>query len=481
MSSRTSAQTSLLRRLLQRVTLTLIVAWLAGTAISTGLATHFAQMALDRSLLEDARAIASRVRLNDGQIDVHLNTPETEYLIQDPSGNVFYAVITPQARLVAGHPGFESLALTEHDQPHFLDVEHNNQTLRAVVLPVWDPIRLSIVIGKSTTDRASWLLQSLLYSLLLEALLLVFLAHWLQSNVESDLHPLSELRKAIELRDSSDLSPLSHVVRASADTRDIDQLGQAIDDLLHKVQVGIEAQKTFAGNVAHELRTPLAGIRTLAEYGLRHSDPQVWRQQLLAITDSQERASHIIDQLLALALATEASQALVVEPVALDNVVRELLLRIYPKADLQGADLGAEGLEPPTWVLAHRGLLEGLLGNLVNNALRYGFVPPAKAVVTVAILPDPTAQRVWLSVTDLGPGLTPDQLALLQQRWSQGSQAQFIGQGHGLGLDIVRRYAALLQAPLEFNAGPEGRGLCVRVGLNASTPQSPPPPPAHPA
>lgn len=483
---------SLRRRLLQHVTPPLAVAWLVGSAISTGLATHFAQKTHDRSLLNDAYAIASRVSVQDGRIEVHLSGPQVSYLLLDHSDEVFHAVVSPREGLVSGQAAFQKYALTEHEQPIFIDIVHEDQSWRAVVLPVWEPTRLGIVIGHKTGSHSSWLLQSLLYSLLLQALLLLLLWNWLRANVEDDLQPLGELREAVENRDPNDLTPLPAEVRNNANSADIAHLGQSIDDLLRKVREGIDSQKAFAGNVAHELRTPLAGIRTLAEYGLRQADPRVWREQLEAIVLSQERASHIVDQLMALAFANEIGHSLRLEPVALDDLVRQVLIATLRRADAHGADLGAEGLDESCTVLAHPALLEGLLVNLLTNALRYGAVAPARPVITVSIDPHTegtdtgAASRVWLCVSDHGPGLGPDALQVLRQRWAQGPTRP-IGQGNGLGLDIVHSYAQLLGAELEFVSRPNGPGLCVRVGLQqvsrvtpASAPESQTPPPAPP-
>lgn len=468
-------QPSLRRRLLRRLMLPIALVWFAATGLTTFVANHFAQRAFDRSLIDDAYSLAAHVQLVDGKVTVNLSPREVSNLLFDQTEAVFFAVADAHGHLLAGDTGLERAITPEEAQPVFIDIVHQGRPLRAVVLHVQQPVRLAILVGQTTRSRSELLHKLLIYSLLPQAFLLGLLAWWLRHGIDRELEPLDRLRIAIEVRDASDLSPLPSSVNQGRSTLDIVRLSQSLDGLLHKVKEGIDAQKEFAGNVAHELRTPLAGIRALADYGLRQSDPAVWKQQLQAITQSQERASHIVDQLLALAFATEAGQALQLEPIALDELVREVLLAAIPKADAQGADLGAEGLENTCKVMAHRGLLEGLLVNLIDNALRYGSVAPAKPVITVSIEPPPdhaspsnasdSPPRVWLLVCDEGPGLAPEKLHHFKQRWSQGVQAQYMGQGHGLGLDIVRRYAHLLQADLVFALGKDGRGLCVRVGL----------------
>jgi two-component system, OmpR family, sensor histidine kinase TctE len=465
-------QPSLRRRLLRQVILPLAFTWLAATLLTTWIANHFVQQAYDRSLLDDALSLAAHIRMVEDKVNIDLSPREISSVLFDQSESVYYAIFDARATLLAGHSGLESQARTVDDRPYFADVLYQNKSLRAVILPVRQPARLTIVIGQTTHSRSGLLYRLLIFSLLPQALLLGLLTFWLRRNIDINLEPLNRLRKTIEARSANDLSALPASVTQATGTRDINQLSESLDHLLRKVKDGIEAQKEFAGNVAHELRTPLAGIRALAEYGLRNPDPAVWQQQLRAITQSQERASHIVDQLLALAFAAEAGQALQLEPMALDEVVHDVLLGSMPKADALGADLGAEGLESTHMVMGHRGLIEGLLVNLIDNALRYGAVAPAKPVVTVSI-DDKRANdgRIWLVICDEGPGLSLESIERFKQRWSQGLQAQYIGQGHGLGLDIVRRYALLLDATLEFTSGTgttDNKGLRVRVGLRAA-------------
>lgn len=466
-------QPSLRRRLLRHIMLPLAITWLAATLLTTWIANHFVQQAYDRSLLDDALSLSAHIKVIDKNVIINLSPREISSVLFDQSESVYYAILDDKANLMAGHSGLEPHVDIEKDRPYFVDIVHQNKSLRAVILPLRQPARLTIVIGQTTHSRSGLLYRLVMFSLLPQALLLGLLTIWLRRNIDINLEPLNRLRKTIEARNANDLSALPASVTETTSTRDISQLSESLDDLLRKVKDGIEAQKEFAGNVAHELRTPLAGIRALAEYGLSNPDPAVWQQQLRAITQSQERASHIVDQLLALAFAAEAGQALQLEPLALDEVVHDVLLGSMPKADALGADLGAAGLESTHMVMGHRGLIEGLLINLIDNALRYGAVAPAKPVVTVSI-DDKRANdgRIWLSICDEGPGLSVERIESLKQRWSQGLQAHYIGQGHGLGLDIVRRYALLLDATLEFTSGSgatANKGLCVRVGLRSAS------------
>ena len=235
-----------------------------------------------------------------------------------------------------------------------------------------------------------------------------------------------------------------------------------MNDLLARIGQGVRAQREFSGNVAHELRTPLAGIRAQADYGLSHKDPQVWREQLAGIAQSEERASHLVDQLLALALADEAQNSLPLAPLALDEVVQDTLMRFMPRADALGVDLGARGLETTVWVSAHRALVEGVLNNLLDNALRYG--RPAQGVapqVTVSVAVQ--GNSVCLAVQDNGPGISADQRQRVIQRWPQGQAGEALKEGAGLGLASVSDYARLMKADLQLSPVDRDQGLKVSL------------------
>jgi len=223
--------------------------------------------------------------------------------------------------------------------------------------------------------------------------------------------------------------------------------------------------------VAHELRTPLAGIRAQAEYGLAHEDPQVWREQLKGIAHSQERASRLIDQLLALALADEAKQSLALQRVNLSQVVQDSVLRYLQRADGLQVDLGAQGVDMPVWVMGQQALIEGVLNNLLDNALRYGRSlgdSPSRLTVALEVLGTGSLAPVRLTVTDNGLGISPAQQQHVMQRWSRGSAGEALREGSGLGLAIVAEYARLLNAGLWLGTAPDGQGL--QVALLFETP-----------
>lgn len=453
---------SLRNRLLRHVLVPLATTWLLGSALVVGIATYFAQQAFDRALLDDAYLVASHVRKSadgSGNLDLSLSAQEIRTVLFDQSESLFFAVLSPNGALLAGHAGLRPAQLDANLKPIFAAVEYQGHVLRSVTIHRPQPEDFYVVMAQTTISRDHLLQRLLTFSIVPQLLLLLWLAAWLQRAIEDDLVPLAQLETAVGRRDARDLTP----VPVSATTRDVQRLGQAVNALLGRIAASVQAQREFSGNVAHELRTPLAGIRALADYGLRQNDPQVWREQLLGIAQSQARASHLVDQLLALALADEAHQILEQSPVALDVLVSEAVLRFLPRADAARVDLGARGVDQPVSAIANSALIEGILNNLIDNALRYGCSPEGGGQITVSVVDAP--QAVVLSVIDNGPGVTPEQLKKLTQRWVQGSAGEALKEGSGLGLAIVSEYVRLLGAKVSMQTE-SPHGLRVSVTLN---------------
>jgi two-component system sensor histidine kinase TctE len=377
----------------------------------------------------------------------------------DQSESLYFAVLSPTGTLLAGHAGLRPAQFGEAVKPQFAALEYQGRVLRTVTIHRQQPGDFYVVMAQTTGSRDRLLQRLLTFSIVPQLLLLVLLAAWLQRAIEDDLTPLAALEEAVRTRDAHELTP----VPVSATTRDVQRLGQAINALLGRIADSVQAQREFSGNVAHELRTPLAGIRALADYGLRQNDPQVWREQLQGIAQSQERASHLVDQLLALALADETQQTLEQTPVAIDALVRDAVLRFLPRADAAGVDLGARGVDQPVFAMGHVALIEGVLTNLLDNALRYGKAPTGQSYITVSVTDAP--QAVVLAVTDNGPGVSHEQLKKLTQRWVQGSAGEALREGSGLGLAIVSEYARLLGASVSMQTE-SPHGLRVSVTLN---------------
>ncbi len=442
---------TLRQRLLVHVLLPVMLVWLTSTFIVIQIAMVFTQQAFDRALVDDAYALSARVRVDNGKPALELSARELAWILFDQSERVFFAVRGPDGNVVANNAPWmivdRNTAPTGADDRAILyalsDQYHESMKLRTVDLFPTTEHPWRITIAQTVQSRTKLIQQFLLYAVIPEVLLFLLLGVWLRRAIGSDLAPLGRLRHALQTRDVTDLSPIN----VDASSRDVVQVAQAANALFDRVRASINAQREFAGNVAHEMRNPLAGIRALADYGLRQTNPEVWRAQLAAILEREGRASHLIDQLLALAFADEARDTVALASVELSVPLEKCVLAALPQVDATATDLSVQGLDSPLWVRGNENLIVGILTNLLDNALRYGHPAPnaQSTVATIVISVERLAvnESVKISVTDNGPGMD-SKVADERIRWTRGENVETMRGSTGLGLFIVTRYAELL-------------------------------------
>nr|WP_236599964.1 sensor histidine kinase [Ramlibacter alkalitolerans] len=442
------------QNLLRHILLWLGLAWLFGSAVTVGVGQWFTQQAFDRALLDDAYLLASKVQVQGRRLALQATERELQDFLFDQNETVLFAMHGTDGALLAGEAALPRPPRLSPPDRLFRDQDIAGRRFRVVMLGVAQPSPFVVSVAQSTSERARLLRELLAFSLAPQLLLLLVLAWRLHRSIAQDIAPLAQLRAAVEQRQAGDFTP----VPVQADSAEAHDLARAINLLLGRLEESARGQREFTGNVAHELRTPLAGIRAQAEYGLRHRDPEVWHEQLQGIAASETRASQALDKLLALALAYEAGTALQLVPVRLDEAVQEAVMRFLPRADKQGVDLGAEGVDTPSTVQADLTLVEGILNNLLENALRHGTAGgDGRPVVTVAVQQEDG--RTVLSVQDNGPGIPPERRSEMLKRGVRGVGQPGAGStAGGVGLALVTFYAQLLKAPVSFGSGPDGRG-----------------------
>jgi two-component system, OmpR family, sensor histidine kinase TctE len=255
--------------------------------------------------------------------------------------------------------------------------------------------------------------------------------------------PLIKLQQRIRRRDSTDLSPI-----AEGDVpEEVVPLVRAINELLQRLDKTVGAQRHFLADAAHQLKTPLAGLRTQAELAAREidsgrADAQTMKHSLHQIAISSQRAAHMVNQLLSMARAEDTGLAARRQPVELAAVVRAVVRDLVPRALERGLDLGYEGPDTKaadgerTRVLGEPVLLGELVRNLIDNALQY---TPRGGSVTARVRPEADGGVVVLQVEDSGPGIPPAERGLIFQPFYRtlGTQVD----GTGLGLAIVQEVA----------------------------------------
>jgi two-component system sensor histidine kinase TctE len=296
------------------------------------------------------------------------------------------------------------------------------------------------------------------------AVLLVWLA------LARGIKPLNQLEERIRLRKPDDLSPLDE----SAVPQEVAPLVASINDLLTRLKESIATQKRFLADAAHQLKTPLAGLRMQADLAQRaDSSADELKQSLKLIGRASIRATHTVNQLLSLARAESGTTHIARSPCDLVALVSDVIQDSLPRAMDKHIDLGYEGAElgsSGVRLMGNPTLLKELVRNLVDNAINY--TPSSQdspGVITVRLLADKFGKVVVLQVEDSGPGIPEAERDLVFQPFYRalGNEAD----GSGLGLPIVLEIARQHRASVTLSDSRPGHtppGACFTVRLDAA-------------
>ncbi len=448
---------SLRRRLLLGLTLAATLIGVVALVDTWREAVRTAQGLSDRVLEGSALAIAERVTVDEGGgLEVDIPFAALEMLASAAEDQVFYRVDAPAGTFLTG---YEALAVLDPGEYGiaFADglfgaVPIRSATLVRQISTGAESVAFTVTVAESTLARSALARQILIRSALRILVLIGCIVAIVWGAVTLAFRPLDRLGAAIAERTPDDLRPLQALVPLEAAP-----LAGAINSFMARLEGAVAALRHFTGNASHQLRTPLATLRTQLALARRAGD----RAQADAALDKADaalvRAERVLAQLLALARVDAAATGLALVPVDMAALAREVTGEALPAAAEAGIDLGYEGAAQAE-VLADPVLAAELLRNLVDNALRYA---GPGAVVTVRVKGDGDA--VLLEVEDDGPGMPPDRLAALQTAAEpqRMATAPVAAGGSGLGLAIVAEIAALFGAACHFAPGAGGRGLQV--------------------
>jgi two-component system, OmpR family, sensor histidine kinase TctE len=460
-------QGSLFGEILDWMLAPLLLIWPISVALTWLVAQGIASRPYDRELGEMARSLGQQVAAaqppSKGR-DRYALAPEAAALLRaDASDTVFYQVLGLRGELLSGDA---TLPVPTDDTPivpwelYFRDDEVGTDAVRVAYLWVSPEAaapgqpassKTMLVQVAETLGKRARLTNEIIKGVILPQFVLLPLAVllvWLA--LARGISPLNELQRRIRSRESSDLSPIDE----QRVPDEVAPLVQAINDLLARLDSSMSRQKHFLADAAHQLKTPLAGLRTQAELIQREIDagrasPEEMKRSLAQIARASERAAHMVNQLLSMARAEDAEQAMKREPVNLAEIAIDTVRDFVPRALERRIDLGYDGVAPEDSRLRVQGqpvLIGELVRNLVDNALLY---TPAGGLVTVRVVEDPFGQVVVLQVEDTGPGIAPAEREKVFQPFyrSLGSGVE----GSGLGLAIVREIVQQHEAEMTLD------------------------------
>jgi two-component system, OmpR family, sensor histidine kinase TctE len=449
-----------------------LLAWLlAATAVLGSLALidtwrearQTANDVSDRVLAGSALAIAERVVVaEDGSLEVDIPYVALEMLTSAAQDRVFYRVDGPPGTFITGYQALPALARREGQSTAFDDASFRGEPIRVATLARSastgiSSVPFTVTVAETTIARRQLSRSILLHSAIRLLLMMAGASVIVWIAVSLSLRPLYRLGGAIEKRSPDDLEPIGEQVPS-----EVEGLVETVNSFMVRLKSALEALRHFTGNASHQLRTPLAVVRTQLALAARSTDPADARAAIERADAAVANAERILAQLLMMSRIDAASKGTQTDLVRLDlcELARTVTADHVPPAAEADIDLGFEG-EGQALMRGEPLLLAEMLKNLISNALLYA---GRGAEVTVRVLAH--EQHLVLEVEDNGPGIPADSIERVMQRFERASGPE--ERGSGLGLPIVEEIASLLSGSMMLQTGREGRGLKVVLRFPAS-------------
>ena len=440
--------------------ITFLALWLVSVVLATfaafWLSGRAAAVSFDRILKDDALALAAQIKWQPEGASFSLDTNTADLVIFDSSSPSQFALFDKQLHRIAGDLSAEipiNFAKLRGNEPNFFDITTQQGLVRVVALKIDHATEdfVWVVVAESNAKRSD-ISHELAAAIFLPAVGLAFLVvPLLLAGIRYGLAPAQTISEAVSRKGINDLSPL----KLEGVPEELRVVILHINDLLTRLQVAIEHERRFIADAAHQLRTPIAGIKLLAEDLVRthktnaHEPPD--EEVLQELNAAATRATHLVRQLLSLA-RTERPLQQEQQSFALKDVLLEVfeqwrkpVAAAHKQLQLQ-ADLSAlENLN----VKGSAVLVGEALGNIIDNAIQYG----GESITLMAHRVD---QTVHISVTDNGYAVAPHEVDLMLTPFWRGANASAVGVG--LGLPIAAKAIQNMGGQLQIKTRPEVNG-----------------------
>ena len=455
-----SIQHSLFGEILDWMLAPLLLLWPMSIAITYLVAKSIANQPFDHALEDSVTVLAQQVKEVDGKVVARLPGTARDILRADDVDSVYFQISGPRGEIVDGDrdlPPPNPDDAERSGRVHFRTENLHGTPVRIAyawvnLQPLLDATqepRLALVQVAETLDKRAQLANEIIKGVILpQFIILPVILALVWFALSRGLSPLAQLQERIRARPPDDLSPID----SRQVPEEISPLVGSLNDMLARLAHTIDAQKRFIADAAHQMKTPLAGMRMQSELALRQIDPNEIHRSLEQLAKSSESATRLVNQLLALARAENQPHAgQTLEPLDLAALARDVVQDWVQASFAHEIDLGYEVIGDPPEIDGSAMMLRELLSNLIDNALRY--TPPGGSV-TVRVRGTNIGQgnQALLEVEDTGPGIAPSERHRVFERFYRilGSSAP----GSGLGLAIVREIAQQHGADIEIFNNP---------------------------
>ncbi|MCO4855450.1 sensor histidine kinase [Herbaspirillum sp. WGmk3] len=444
---------SIRRDLLKWLIAPLLLLNLVGAGLTYWLAWLPAQHAFDQNLMDSTWGLYAQVRHRQERTTAELTQQAEQILRSNHSDTTFFAVRNSQGEILVGDKGFPQLPESEtFDRPFNYDGEMRGEPVRisAMQVRVKNGV-ISVAVAETIRKRDRAHYTILLSFLLLDGGLTFGSLSVVLIAVRRGLRPLKSLQRNLEQRGHGKLGAIDGIGAPV----ELQPLIVAMNELMARISKGEQAQQNFMADVAHQLRTPLTGLKLQLELlHDKHQDQPDTARSLAMMNSSVERMIRQSRQLLALARSEPGLfESRKLEELSLHKLVEESVQHFIEEADKKHIDLGFD-LQPAR-LRGDRFLLADLIDNLIDNAVRYS---PLHGTVTVRCLEEEGA--TVLSVEDSGPGIAPEHRELIFDRYYRANDKIA---GSGLGLAIVREIAHDHGGVITVDCKEQGQGTIFTV------------------
>ncbi len=438
----------------------LLLLWPLSIAITYLVAKAIANQPFDRALEDKLKVLTQHVKIVAGQPKLELSAAALDFLKADDQDKLYFQIRSSTGQIIAGDtelPWQEEEKLTPGILYTRQSKYHDDEIRIAYAQLEWyagaqanEKQYLKAQIAE-TLEKRNQLATEIIKGVVLPQFIILPIALTLVwFALSRGLSPLSELQRRIRSRRPDDLSPIDTLQVPE----EITPLVNSLNDMLARLEQSIALQKRFIADAAHQMKTPLAGMRMQAELALRQSDLHEVQQSLHQLANSSETATRLVNQLLSLARAENQSQSSGNQTaLELNQLVRQVVQDWISVSFTQQIDLGIELTDEPSVITGNALMLREMLGNLIDNALHY---TPPSGHVTVRVRNDHIRRLCILEVEDNGPGIAPAERERVFQRFYRilGSSVS----GSGLGLAIVKEIVQQHQAQIFIQDGRDEMG-----------------------
>lgn len=432
----------------------LLLLWPISLTLTWLVAQNIAGKPFDRALEYNVQALSKLLVVKNNKVQFNLTAPAREILRADDTDLVYYQVVGTQGEHLGGEHDLP-LPPPEEKKPTNGEVRLREDVIQGETVRVaytWITMdvkgatpatRPVLVQVAETLEKRKTLATEIVKGTMVPqfvtlplAVLLVWLA------LVRGIKPLAQLEKRIRARKPDDMSPLDDTTVPE----EVAPLVSSINDLLSRLKLSLTTQKRFLADAAHQLKTPLAGLRMQADLAQRETDADELKKSLKHIGLASVRATHTVNQLLSMARAETTGRSLAKQRVDLVDLVSEVMADTVPRALEKKIDLGYEGPasgKPATALEGNPTLLKELVRNLLDNAVNY---TPEKGQVTLRLLTDRFSGVLVLLVEDSGPGIPESERELVFQPFYRALGTNVDGSGLGLAivLEIAQQHSATI-------------------------------------